>query len=207
MATRRYRYSWDQLAVLDCDHMAKWGAFEPSRVETVEFDNETVSQIAFKMAGDGQSFSVAYQWPLHDRSRSAEYTQSRVELARRPCRFGGTRAYFTCPCCGRKTLRLAVLPDGLRCGMCGRITWESRRQRPLQRLMRKADKIAWQLGCDSWQDVPQTKPLHMHLTTFEVLKAQHAALASEINREINCRLARTKGGLLAQLAALARIER
>lgn len=43
MAARRYRYSWDQLAVLDCDHMAKWGAFEPSRVETVEFDNEAVS--------------------------------------------------------------------------------------------------------------------------------------------------------------------
>lgn len=157
------------------------------------------------MAGDGQSFSVAYQWPPPDRSRSAEFTQSRVELARRPCRFGGTRAFFMCPCCGRNTLRLAVLPDGLRCGRCGRITWDSRRKRPLQRLMRKADKIAWKLDCDSWQDVPDKKPAHMRVTTFEALKAQHGTLAAEINREIGRRLARTRGGLLEQMALLVRM--
>lgn len=72
--------------------------------------------------------------------------------------------------------------------------------------MRKADKIAMRLGCDSWRDTPIKKPAHMRVTTFEALKAQHAALAVEINREIGRRLARAKGGLLAQLGTLARIE-
>jgi hypothetical protein len=34
----------------------------------------------------------------------------------------GTRVHFICPCCGRTERRLAVLPEGLRCGPCGGVT-------------------------------------------------------------------------------------
>lgn len=188
MSARRYRYTWDEIAALECDYIAGWGAFEPDRRETVEFDNEFVPQVAFKMASDGKSFSVVYQWLAGTGRQPAEFTQSCAELVRRPCRFGGTRTYFMCPCCGRTTLRLAVLQEGLRCGLCGGVTWDSRRQRPLQRLMRKADKIALQLGCEGWQEVPPEKPAHMHLTTFEKLKSERTVLVAEINREIMRRL-------------------
>ncbi|MGE4127536.1 MAG: hypothetical protein AB7E80_05130 [Hyphomicrobiaceae bacterium] len=71
--------------------------------------------------------------------------------------------------------------------------------------MRKADKIAWRLGCDSWRDVPDKKPAHMRGTTFETLKAQRAELVVEINGEIGHRLARTRGGLLGQMGALVKM--
>lgn len=205
MAARRYRYTWNDIAAVDCDYIASWGAFDPGCSHTIDFDDDTLPRIAFKMASDGKSFSVAYQWQAGERGQPRDFTQSHVHLYRRPCRFGGTRAYFICPSCGRTTLRLAVLSEGLRCGPCGGVTWESRRQRPLQRLMRKADKIAFQLGCNSWQDVPLKKPAHMHVATFETLKMERAALVSEINREILRRLARTRGGLLGQMAALVKM--
>lgn len=205
MATRRYRYSWEEIAALDCDYIAGWGALHPDSSHTIDFDDDALPRLAFKMAGDGQSFSVAYQWPASDRLQPTDFIQTRVELARRPCRFGGARAYFMCPCCGRTTLRLAVLPEGLRCGRCGRVTWDSRRQRPLQRLMRKADKVASKLGCDSWKDVPDRRPAHMRMASFEALKAERAALVVEINREINRRLVRTRGGLLEQMGALVKM--
>lgn len=202
---RRYRYTWDNVATLDCDHMASWGAFTPDRSETVEFDNGAVERLAFKMSADGNAFSVAYQWPSEAQGQLAEFTQSQVRLVRRPCRFGGTRAYFMCPSCDRTTLRLAVLADGLHCGTCGRVTWNSRREQPLQRLMRKADKLAVQLGCESWRDAPARKPVRMRVATFERLRAEHAALVSEINREIRQRLVRTRGCLLGQVGALVKM--
>ena len=205
MAARAYQYSWDHIAVLDCDHMAGWGAFVPERMETVEFNDDELPRLAFKMDDHGNAFSVAYQWPDGTPTNTLEFIQSRVEVARRPCNFGGIRAYFKCPCCERTTLRLAVLPEGLRCGKCGGVTWESRRQRPLQRLMRKADRIAWQLGCDSWRDLPHKRPSHMRVATFERLRSQRADLVDEINTEVARRLAQTRGGLLGQLQALTKM--
>lgn len=205
MAARRYRHTWEEIAALDCDCIASWGALDPDSSHTIDFDDDTLPRLAFKMAGDGNSFSATYQMPTSPRGQPADFTHTRVELVRRPCRFGGTRAYFICPCCGRTTLRLAVLQEGLRCGRCGRVTWGSRRQRPLQRLMRKADKIGCRLGCDSWQDVPINKPAHMHMATFETLKAERAKLVAEINCEISRRLVRTRGGLLGQMGALVKL--
>ena len=199
MVARRFRYSWEEIAALDCDYIASWGAFNPGCIQTIDFDDDTLPRLVFKMAEDGQSFSVAYRWVDRDGRQTVDFTQSRVELVKRPCRFGGTRAYFICPCCARTTLRLAVLIEGLRCGPCGRVTWKSRRERPLQRLMRKADKLSAKLGCDSWRESVVERPPHMHVATFERLRGERAALVIEINREISRRLSRSRGGLLGQM--------
>ena len=128
MPVRRYRYTWDSIAYLDADHMAGWGAFAPDRRETIDFD-EADFELAFKMDSDGTAFSAVYQWRQMGEREAGDFIHVRVQLERRPCRFGGWRTYFRCPCCDRTVLRLAVLPEGLRSGRCGRITWGSRRER------------------------------------------------------------------------------
>lgn len=203
MPSVRYRCTWDDIACLDADHIASWGAFEPGCGSTVDFHDDDLPKLTFRMLDDGGAFTVDYQWQQYGQSAQGDFIHSRIRLDRRPCRFGGTRVYFICPDCGRRTLRLAVLPAGLRCGQCGRITWGSRRERPTQRLIRRANKIAARLGRDSWDEQPAEPPAHMRHTTFERLSSERASLAKEINRRITIRLARSS--LFRQMAYLARL--
>jgi hypothetical protein len=203
MSPRRYRCTWDDIAWLDCDHMAGWGAFGAGRRETIDFDDDHLPKLAFTMDDDRAAFSATYQWREGGQRAAGDFVHARIHLKQRPCRFGGWRTYFICSCCGRTTLRLAVLPEGLRCGACGRVTWGSRRQRGADRLIRKANKVAVKLGCDSWMDAPSKRPLHMRVATFERLRAERAALVAEINRDIARKLSR-KYGLFTAVAQLAK---
>ena len=204
MPTRRYRCTWDDIAGLDADHMSGWGAFDPGRRETIDFDDDDLPKLAFEMETDRDEFSAVYYWRNKGEEGGGEFIRCRVALEKRRCRFGGWRRYFICPCCGGRVLRLAVLPEGLRCGSCGRVTWGSRRQRPLQRLIRKADKLSVRLGCDSWRDHQCERPLHMRTTTFERLVAERRSLVAEINRRIGARLARSSG-LMGALGTMCKL--
>ena len=202
MPRTRYRCTWDDIACLDADHMAGWGAFDRGHSDTVDFDDDRHPVLAFEMAIDRDQFRVAYQWTDHRGDPQGEFIRSSISLERRPCRFGGKRVYFICPCCGGRVLRLAVLPEGLRCGTCGRVTWRSRREQPLARLIRKANKLGDRLGCEDWRSNPSKRPAHMRIETYVRLTAQRAAIVDEINRRIGWRLARK--GWLATIRQLSR---
>lgn len=201
MPSPRYRCTWDDIAYLDADHMAGWGAFTEGCRETIDFDDDTLPRLAYEMGN--REFSAAYQWCSASRPAAGDFIRSRVFIDARPCRFGGTRSYFTCPTCARRTLRLAVLPEGLRCGNCGRVTWGSRREQPTHRLVRRANKIALRLGCDSWQEQPTTRPAHMRLTTYDRLIAERRKLVDAINLRLAVRLSRS--GLFQKLAYMAKL--
>jgi len=184
MPERRYRCAWDDIAYLDADHMARWGAFLSSCRETIEFDDDGLPELAFEMSSEGEEFVVVYKWQAIGHPPSGPFVRCRVEIDLRPCRFGGTRVYFRCPCCARRTLRLAVLPEGLRCGGCGRVTWASRRETSTQRLIRRGNKIATKLGLDAWHEMPAKRPSGMRLATFERLKAELMAERERINQRM-----------------------
>ena len=205
MARRRYRCSWDDIAWLDANYMAGWGAFDGGRRQTIDFDDDGLPKLAFEMEDDRDAFTVFYQWKQTSKADNGDPIRSRVFLDRRPCRFGGRRAFFICPSCGRRALRLAVFPEGLRCGPCGRVTWKSRREQPLQRLIRRANKIALKLDCDNWMEQPIARPPHMRLDTFERLKSERAPLVAQINQRIGIRLARSCRGDFGAIALLAKL--
>src|SRR5690349_8810176 len=108
--------------------------------------------LTFEMQQEGDCFRAFYEWTPRQGEPFA--VRSTVRIHRRPCRFGGSRVYFIAPCCGRRVLRLAALASGLTCGTCGRITWSSRREQRLQRLIRKARKLAIPLELAGWRDTP-----------------------------------------------------
>ena len=116
MPARRYRCTWDDIAWLNCDYIAGWGALESGRQETIDFHDDALPKLAMGMDPDGAAFRATYQWNTIGGREEGAFIHSRVCLERRLCRFGGSRAYFICPCCLRRVLRLAVLPEGLRCG-------------------------------------------------------------------------------------------
>ena len=64
------------------------------------------------------------------------------------------------------------------------MTWASQRERPVHRAIRKANKLGDQLGCDSWRELPSSRPRHMRLAKFELLKARQRRLVAQINTHI-----------------------
>jgi hypothetical protein len=192
MARAKYRATWDDVSCLDADHIAGWGALT-GYSGVIGFDDTEPREIHVEHDSERDTLAASYVWKGED---EAEPIRSTVHLERRPCRFGGARAYFICPCCGRRTLRLAVLPNGLVCGTCGRITWGSRRETETRRLVRKANKLALRLGLDSCTDAPK-RPPRMRLATYARIRDELDPLMVEINRRVAVRMARAKGPLSA----------
>lgn len=197
MTARSYRATWDDVATLDADHIASWGALA-GYCGLIEFDGFEPAKIHAEHDADHDTLSAFYVW----KGDADAPIRSTVRLERRPCRFGGTRAYFRCPRCARATLRLAVLASGLQCGTCGRVTWKSRRQCETARLVRRANKLALRLGLDSCTDAPK-RPARMRLGTYARIRAELDPLMVEINRRVAMRMARARGPLGA-LPALFR---
>jgi hypothetical protein len=84
-----------------------------------------------------------------------------------PCNYGGKRAWWKCPCCGR---RVAVLYSGkmFACRHCHRLDYESTRTAPDSKPYERADNVRRRLGWCAGVANPQgDKPKGMHWTTFE----------------------------------------
>lgn len=198
MGDRQYRASWDELNFLDADCIAAWGALD-GYVGAIQFETSAPSKVHVEHDTAADTMTVMYHWA----DRRASPVRSSVSIERRPCPFGGTRAFFRCPRCSRSTLRLAVLRAGLLCGRCGRITWGSRREGRTQRLARKAWRLARRLGMEHYLDQP-ARPRHMHNKTYRRLCEQLLAINAEIERDISVRLGRMSG-TLARLRYLGRL--
>jgi hypothetical protein len=199
MAAPRYRATWEQVATLDADFIASWGAFK-GYVGQVGYEGLAPDAIHVEHDAAHDTLSAFYVWP--SKEDDCGPIRSTVALERRPCRFGGTRAFFICPCCLRRTLRLAVLAVGLRCGRCGAITWGSRRETETRRLVRKANKLALRLGLDYF-GAPPKRPPYMRTATYARIMGELEPLTAEINRRVAVRMARSRGPLGAW-GALAR---
>jgi hypothetical protein len=82
-----------------------------------------------------------------------------------PCPFGGNRAWFRCPACSR---RAAILYGAtvFACRHCLQLAYESQREAPHRRALRKAQGIHERLGGTGIIHEPVFKPKGMHWRTY-----------------------------------------
>ena len=118
-----------------------------------------------------------------------------VSLQRRPCRFGGARAFFCCPRCGSFVLSLYLGGGRFTCRACGRLTYASRRERARDRHLRAANKLRSRLGGEAGAvgDLPP-RPKGMWRRTYDRLSA-------EIERRENVALEELAGWVMKLGAA------
>ena len=108
--------------------------------------------------------------------RRVELSGVRDQLAWTPCNFGGHRPWFICPAqgCGH---RVAVLYGGrgiFACRHCYQLVYESQREQPHYRALRRAQAIRMKLGGSGSMAEPfPDKPKGMHWRTYERLRAEH----------------------------------
>lgn len=83
------------------------------------------------------------------------------------CHFGGVRQWFSCPQCGS---RVAVIYAGhFACRECLNLAYESQRENPFLRSIRRWKKSVKKLGGDRWTTGIPERPRYMHKRTYHRL--------------------------------------
>ena len=166
MTARRYQCSWDAIPYINVSELQDDGTLEPGDW-TLVFDTPGLEgDMVVITSDDRRLLTTFYRW--HD---AENVTRATVAIDYRPCRFGGSRPFLICPACQKRVMNLALLPRGLRCGPCGRITYQKRWDTDLSRRVRNANEVAARLGGSTWMDKP-VRPKGMHRRTFERLLAE-----------------------------------
>jgi hypothetical protein len=117
-----------------------------------------------------------------------------ISIVHLRCRFGGSRAYFSCPGpgdgteCGRRIIKLHLSRRYFLCRHCNQLAYASQYEGPWQRALRRAKKLRRRLGIDIGiaEPVPE-KPKGMSVHTYgrlldEILQAEIRVNEAQANR-------------------------
>lgn len=95
-----------------------------------------------------------------------------VRLTRTECSYGGTRVWFACPYCSRRTAILYSSGKTWACRQCTRLTYASQSENRVDRAWRKQRKIENKLSGGKGEWNQWQKPKGMHQTTFDRLRCK-----------------------------------
>jgi hypothetical protein len=100
-----------------------------------------------------------------------EPVEESVKIAWTPCNYGGHRPWFLCPIigCGRRVAVLYGAGRYFACRHCYDLAYQSQREQPYERAMRKSHNIIKRMGGDPDDDFWPDKPRHMHWKTYNRL--------------------------------------
>ena len=94
-------------------------------------------------------------------------SQTLIETRWTPCPFGGSRMLLLCPCCGRSTVHVYLVPGRLpRCRRCLGVRYRSQDVAEHDRCIMQAHKLAGRLDDGAW------KPKGMHWATFDGIRGR-----------------------------------
>ena len=161
---------------VDVRHLQRDGSLKPGQSYGLQWKRGGNVVASINLAVQADYVRFTYRHSRH--GGEWQDVQAVAYLDRMPCRFGGSRAWWLCPCCGR---RVAILYIGKTpaCRHCYRLAYRSEREDAGDRASRQADKLRDRLG---WEpgilNGNGGKPKGMHWRTFERLQAQHDAYAS-----------------------------
>jgi hypothetical protein len=108
----------------------------------------------------------------HATGRQVIHQMTSIELDHQPCHFGGSRTWFLCPNCGRRTLALYSVAGLFHCRICHRLTYVSQQSNKIDRLIHKIHKIYEKLGAgntDVFVLIPKKRRRCMRRSTYQKL--------------------------------------
>jgi hypothetical protein len=110
------------------------------------------------------TLAVAYRYRFREEWQDV---QQRIELARTPCRFGGSRVWFRCPRCWRR-VAILYLFGWPACRTCARLRYPSQSDDAIGRSWRRTWRIERRLaaGAAKWNF---RRPKGMRRATFKRL--------------------------------------
>jgi hypothetical protein len=151
------------------------------------FFNDTTGTGRINWSRDGEKiaeigYSVLPDRIMLDYRVNGEPVQESIHLEHTPCHYGGSRTWFQCPNCGKRSGVLYLAGKYFVCRKCGGIHYASQSESETDRAIRKARKYRKQLQADADIDAPiMRKPKGMHWKTFERLVKQSQKAADRAN--------------------------
>ncbi len=118
----------------------------------------------------GSCVNITYSTYSHSGERQT--INKDIPVTWTPCHLGGKRAWWLCPCCGKRVAILYLLTTGYRCRKCHNLTYWSSQESKFDRHLRKKFKLCDKLGIGPI-DWPLFKPKFMHQKTFDRLRWKH----------------------------------
>jgi hypothetical protein len=126
-----------------------------------------------------------------------EDVEEPVRIVWQPCRFGGQRPYFVCPgvvngvACCRRVIKLYGAGTYFVCRHCYRLAYMSQSEGPLDRLLRRANKIRMRLGgAPGMASRFPDRPKGMHRATYERLRREVFEAEMEADERMDAVIAR-----------------
>lgn len=154
---------------IDVGKMQHAGALEPGAAHIWSWarNGETTARISSIGREDG--LALAYNWRLAGEEDWTSITQL-INVAYTACRFGGSRPYFVCPRCSSRRLHLYGAGKYFYCRDCAQLTYQSRRERVRDRMLRRAQDLRERLGASLTLRSPlPPRPKHMRRATYDKL--------------------------------------
>jgi hypothetical protein len=162
---------------LDVHRLHKTGCLRPGWSGGWQWarDGERVAWIGLRAEAD----CVYLSYKVRIDHGEWEDVAEAVRIVRVPCRFGGSRPYFICPCvmdgvaCGRRVAKLHSAGRYFLCRHCYRLTHTSQSEGTGDRALRRANKIRQRLGGESGTGAPfPPRPRNMRRSIYERLRNQ-----------------------------------
>lgn len=161
----------DEMRAIDINYLQREGLLKAGYINTLTWSRNGNPIASIKIFADIDYVRLIYKC----RSNGAEWEDKdyRVTIERTTCHYGGSRAWFLCPCCSK---RVGKLYGGkvFACRHCHDLAYKSQREGELDLLARKVERIRerlkWEAGILNGQG---WKPKGMHWKTFDRLVALH----------------------------------
>jgi hypothetical protein len=160
---------------LDINRLHREGCLRPGWVGGWQWtrDGEKVASISFR--AEEECLLLLYRYRSGGGDDWQEIEEP-VSIDWTPCHFGGARPWFVCPgvvhgvACRRRVGKLYGPGRYLLCRHCYRLAYQSQREQPYERSLRRANNIRIRLGGDPGVLSPfPEKPKGMHWRTYERL--------------------------------------
>ena len=193
MARRRYRCSWDDIAWLTPTTWPDGALSTAGGVKQLTSMTMVCRSLPsrWKMTGTPSRYSISGSKPAK-RTTATQSDRGYFRPATLP--FRGTPCILHLPFVWPARPSPSGFSRGFALWALRPRDLEEPTEQPLQRLIRRANKIALKLDCDNWMEQPIARPPHMRLDTFERLKSERAPLVAQINQRIGIRLAQSCRG-------------
>jgi hypothetical protein len=162
-------------------------------------DGEAVASIGMRC--DGRALHLSYR--LRSNGGAWEDVSEGIAIRRVACRFGGARLYLICPGivsgirCDRRVLKLYGAGRYFLCRHCWRLRHASQSEGPLDRSIRRAEKLRRRLGAERCEESAPPRPKGMWRRTHDRL----------CRRLMEAQFEADEGFYASATALLARLDR
>ena len=161
----------DDMRAIDINYLQREGLLKAGYLNTLTWSRNGNPIASIKIFAEVDYVRLIYKCRINgDEWEDKDY---RVTIERTSCHYGGSRAWFLCPCCHK---RVGKLYGGkvFACRHCHDLGYKSQREGELDLWARKVEKIRerlkWEAGILNGQG---WKPKGMHWKTFDRLVALH----------------------------------